>query len=62
MDRFVLCIGGVPVEGVPGEEHEADSSEPDPDMPSLVDGSSDEGERQHEADVDAKSEWACGSG
>ena len=56
MDRFVLCIGGVPVEGVPVEEHETDSRETDPDMPSLVDSSSDDDVRPQEAASDTQSD------
>ena len=55
-DCQLLCIGGVPVEGVPVEEHETDSSETDPDMPALVDSSSDEDVRPHEAESDTQSE------
>ena len=55
-DCLLLCIEGVPVEGVPVEEHETDSSETDPDMPSLVDSSSDEDVRPHEAESYTQSE------
>ena len=56
MDRFVLCIRDVPVEGDPVEEHETDSRETDPDMPSLIDSSSDEDVRPQEAESDTQSE------
>ena len=55
-DCQLLCIGGVPVEGVLVEEYETDSSETDPDMPALVDSSSDEDVRPHEAESDTQSE------
>ena len=65
-DCLLLCIEGAPVEGVPVEEllwrhipvgrDETDSSETDPDMPSLVDSSSDEDVRPHEAESDTQSE------
>ena len=55
-DCLLLCIEGVPVEGVPVEEpvlrDETDSSGP----PSLVDSSSDEDVRPHEAESETQSE------
>ena len=51
-----MSIGDVPVEGVPVEEHEPDSSETDPDMHSLVDSSSDDDVRPHGAESGTQSE------
>ena len=51
-DCLLLWMEGAPAVG----RHETDSNELDHDMPSLVDGSSDEGERQlNEAGSGAKS-------